>query len=447
MSLGAVTTLVFDLDGVVWRGTSAIEGAVEAIMQLKAAGKRCLYCTNNSSQTPKAFVDKLAGMGVEAVEDDIITSSTATALYLSAQYTGPFLAYVVGGEGIQVAIQKIGARIVYDRDIEDTTHVDCVVAGIDRSFTYEKLNTAQRLIRSGALFVATNRDATYPVEHGVIPGAGSIVSAIETASGTTPVTIGKPRPVMIQLIQQKYKLQPQEIAFIGDRLDTDVVCARRAGVTAILVLTGVTTLAQARRAKGELRPDAVFPDLPSLVGVVLDNSPASPLNDEELPTYSGATVTAEPVTQGAPRGEASSFPVAQDPQAAASASTEQATVAASTFALAGDISAPAAEPESAPAAAPVAETTPEPVAEEVVAGVLESETAPVQSVEPNASAGEAPAESAAGEAATGEWDDSWFAEEQSSDGESAPAEQEAAEAKKEEQPAASPSGGFEWKLD
>ena len=147
------------------------------------------------------------------------------------------------------------------------------MAGIDRSFTYEKLNTAQRLIRRGALFVATNRDATYPVEHGVIPGAGAIVSSIETASGVTPVTIGKPRPVMIQLVQQKYKLQANEIAFIGDRLDTDIVCARRAGVAALLVLTGVTTLQQARRAKGELRPDAVFPDLPSLVGVITDNSP------------------------------------------------------------------------------------------------------------------------------------------------------------------------------
>jgi 4-nitrophenyl phosphatase len=202
MNLGAVNTLIFDLDGVVWRGNSPIQGAVEAIAQLKASGKRCLYCTNNSSQTPAAFVEKLAGLGIEAEEDDIITSSTATALYLSAQYTGPFLAYVIGGEGIQTAIQKIGARIVYDRDIDDDTKVDCVVAGIDRSFTYDKLNTAQRLIRSGALFVATNRDATYPVEHGVIPGAGSIVASIETASGITPVTIGKPRPVMVQLIQQ-----------------------------------------------------------------------------------------------------------------------------------------------------------------------------------------------------------------------------------------------------
>lgn len=292
MNLGAVSTLVFDLDGVVWRGDTPIDSAITAINKLRAAGKRCLFCTNNSSQTQAAFVAKLAGMGIEGLaEEEILTSSSATALYLSAQYTGPFLTYVVGGEGIRQAIQKIGARIVPDSDITEETNVDCVVAGIDREFNYEKLNIAQRLIRRGALFVATNRDATYPTEDGVIPGAGSIVSAIETAGGTTPVTIGKPRPVMLQLIMQQYGLQPEQLAFIGDRLDTDIVCARRAGVAALLVTTGVTTLQQARRAKGELRPDAVFPDLTSFADVVLDNSPVAPLSDEDLPTVAAIDQT------------------------------------------------------------------------------------------------------------------------------------------------------------
>jgi 4-nitrophenyl phosphatase len=408
MNLGAVTTLIFDLDGVVWRGSAPIEGAVEAITQLKAAGKRCLYCTNNSSQTPAAFAEKLKNLGIEASEDEIVTSSTATALYLSAQYTGPFLAYVVGSEGIHAAIQKIGARIVYDRDIEDETKVDCVVAGIDQSFTYDKLNTAQRLIRSGALFVATNRDSTYPVEHGVIPGAGSIVAAIEAASGTTPVTIGKPRPVMIQLVQQKFKLQPNEIAFIGDRLDTDIVCARRAGVAAILVLTGVTTLPQARRAKGELRPDSVFPDLPSLVGVVLDNSPAAPLETSELPTYGGEKVPAEPVTAGAPRAESESQPLPEEPVAA--------------------------EPNDAPLSfesAPVED------------GSAENAPVPAENVESTPAGAE-----------TAEWNDSWFADETAAPETNAEAEaatgtteNQQEENETEATPASTASGGFDWKLD
>jgi 4-nitrophenyl phosphatase len=430
MNLGAVTTLIFDLDGVVWRGNSPIEGAVEAISQLEAAGKRCLYCTNNSSQTPAAFVEKLKNLGIEADEDDIITSSTATALYLSAQYTGPFLAYVVGGEGIQAAIQKIGARIVYDRDIEDDTKVDCVVAGIDRSFTYDKLNTAQRLIRSGALFVATNRDSTYPVEHGVVPGAGSIVAAIEAASGATPVTIGKPRPVMIQLVQQKFKLQPNEIAFIGDRLDTDIVCARRAGVAALLVLTGVTTLQQARRAKGELRPDSVFPDLASLVGVVLDNSPVPPLEMSELPSYEGEKALAEPVTQGAPRGEAESLPLAEEPIATEPATKDVAvaTQNRAAFSFAGDAAEQGGTANTAAAEAPDAE---------------------------------APGTSPTG-GATPEWDDTWFAEDKDSVTEEAPtgeAQNEPATAAEEQSEpqaqnedatpatASTSSSGFDWKLD
>jgi 4-nitrophenyl phosphatase len=271
MNLGAISTLVFDLDGVVWRGDAPIESAITAINRLREAGKRCLFCTNNSSQTQNTFVEKLAGMGLpDVAEADVITSSVATATYLSAQFTGPFLTYVVGSDGIRQALQKIGARIVPDSDITDSTNVDCVVVGIDREFNYAKLDIAQRLIRRGALFVATNRDATYPVESGVIPGAGSIVSAVETAGGSTPVTVGKPRPVMLQLIMQQYDLKPEEMAFVGDRLDTDIVCARRAGVPALLVTTGVTSLADARRAKGEMRPDAVFPELESLAGILLD---------------------------------------------------------------------------------------------------------------------------------------------------------------------------------
>jgi 4-nitrophenyl phosphatase len=290
MNLGAISTLVFDLDGVVWRGDTPIESAITAINRLREAGKRCLFCTNNSSQTQNAFVEKLASMGLRDVaEADIITSSVATATYLSAQFTGPFLTYVIGEDGIRQALQKIGARIVPDSDITDSTNVDCVVVGIDRDFTYAKLDVAQRLIRRGALFVATNRDATYPIENDVVPGAGSIVAAVESAAGSTPVTVGKPRPVMLQLIMQQYELKPEELAFIGDRLDTDVVCARRAGVPALLVTTGVTTLADARRAKGEMRPDAVFPELESLVGVLLEELPdEDETTDAELPTMTEA---------------------------------------------------------------------------------------------------------------------------------------------------------------
>lgn len=430
MNLGAVSTLVFDLDGVVWRGDTPIDSAITAINKLRAAGKRCLFCTNNSSQTQAAFVAKLAGMGIEGLaEEEILTSSSATALYLSAQYTGPFLAYVIGGEGIRQAIQKIGARIVPDSDITEETNVDCVVAGIDREFNYEKLNVAQRLIRRGALFVATNRDATYPTEDGVIPGAGSIVSAIETAGGTTPVTIGKPRPVMLQLIMQQYGLQPEQLAFIGDRLDTDVVCARRAGVPALLVTTGVTTLQQARRAKGEMRPDAVFPNLASFAEVMLEGVSATSFDAQEKP--------------------AAVAPIDQTPFAAVPQAEEVIPENAPPV-----IEAPAEEtvPEDVPA---VNEAPAEDVIEIVdVPGepVLSEEAVPELSafsfdtaVASDEDIDEVVIEldDSAQTAESGEIDASWFEETESAPDETAPEPAKTEEKKPEEET----SDGFNWKLD
>ena len=185
-----LSAFIFDLDGVIWRGDKAIDGAVEAIKRLQDAGKHCVYCTNNASSTPADYVTKLASMGIVATEDDVMTSAWATALYLSSQLTGQFSAYVVGEEGLVSMLRKTGARVVTMQGmnpitndiIEDTAFpVDCVVAGIDRSFTFDKLRLAQRFILNGAQFIATNRDATFPVDGGVVPGAGAIVSAIETA--------------------------------------------------------------------------------------------------------------------------------------------------------------------------------------------------------------------------------------------------------------------------
>jgi phosphoglycolate phosphatase-like HAD superfamily hydrolase len=216
----------------------------------------------------------------------------------------------VGEDGLTSALRKVGARIVSDREADgdgDNSSqfpVDCVVAGIDRHFTYDKLRLAQRFIMNGARFVATNRDSTFPVADGVVPGAGSIVAAIETASGVTPMTVGKPQPLMMHLLLQKFGLVPGETAMVGDRLDTDIVAARRAGIGAIFVATGVNTLAEAQGARGEYKADALFENLPALcvamnvpAGVAASTrstAPLAPLADEpetvqdETPTVSDA---------------------------------------------------------------------------------------------------------------------------------------------------------------
>lgn len=260
--LSPVSTFIFDLDGVIWRGESPVDGARESVARLRAARRRCLFATNNSSRPPQFFAQKLSEMGIETNCDDIVTSSTATALYLSLHLPRGFSVYVVGEAGIKDALKNIGARVIGENETPES--VDCVVAGIDRSFNYEKLKRAQGWILRGAQFIATNRDATFPIEGGVTPGAGSIVGAIAISTGTEPLSMGKPEPAMLLTILEKLGLQPLQAAMIGDRLDTDIACAHRAGIGAIFVATGVTPMEVALEASGELRPHLFYEDLSAL---------------------------------------------------------------------------------------------------------------------------------------------------------------------------------------
>ncbi len=281
--IAALSAYVFDLDGVIWRGSEPVEGAAEAVRRLREAGKRVLYCTNNSSKTQQSYAERLREMGLELEDEDVLTSSWATAVYLSAQFTGPYSAFVLGGEGIVSALQKGGARIVAEHDIDDDTRVDVVVVGMDKAFNYERLRLAQQLILRGAQFVATNRDATYPVENGVLPGSGAMVAAIESASGTTPVVIGKPRPAMLELAMERFGIKATDAAMVGDRLDTDIAAGRNAGMLALFVATGVTTPEQARKAKGDQRPHALFPNLSALCQIALDESLAPVKSETTAP--------------------------------------------------------------------------------------------------------------------------------------------------------------------
>ena len=311
-----LSAFIFDLDGVIWRGDEAIAGAVESITRLQAAGKRCTYCTNNASSTPADYVEKLAALGITAEEDEIMTSALATALYLSSQLTGQFSAYVVGEEGLVSVLRKTGARVVTMQGmnpgtndiIEDTAFpVDCVIAGIDRSFSYDKLQLAQRFIMNGARFIATNRDATFPVADGVVPGAGAIVSAIETASGVSPLTIGKPQALMPMLLMQRFNFVAETTAFVGDRLNTDMVAANRASLTAIFVATGISTREAAEQARGQQKPNAIFADLPELCQSVLGaySSSTAPADDtENLPTMNDAAATTAPESAEGSNGAA-----------------------------------------------------------------------------------------------------------------------------------------------
>ena len=264
MNLSQVKIWVFDLDGVIWRGNSAIEGAALAVAALQTRGCRAMFASNNSTRTPQFFADKLRALNIQAAPADIVTSTTVTVAYLRARFPNGGRVFIVGEDGLRAQLESAGFEVTQQTDAAEE-NVIAVVAGLAREFRYADLARAQSYILGGALFVATNRDATFPVEDGVLPGAGAVVAAIETASGQSPATMGKPEPTMLKQIIEESGLRPEQIAMVGDRLDTDIACAHRAGVGAVWVATGVADWPHARSAQGEEKPDMLFNDLTELV--------------------------------------------------------------------------------------------------------------------------------------------------------------------------------------
>ena len=196
----------------------------------------------------------------------IYTSAYATAVYLKEKGAEGKTVFVVGEPGLARELEASGGlHAITVADSVPHTDVDYVVVGIDKNFTYDKLRFAHAAITRGhAQFIATNRDATFPMEQGEIPGGGSLVAAVATASGREPVTIGKPEIHAYQTILEAAKVPPEQSVMIGDRLDTDIAVGNRAGAHTILVLTGVTNAEAANAALHDLRPEHILQDLREL---------------------------------------------------------------------------------------------------------------------------------------------------------------------------------------
>ncbi len=250
-------SLVCDLDGTVWLGDRVIPGAPAAVAAARQAGHRVLFVTNNSGPRLGDVEAKLAGMGILA-EGDVISSATAAATLVDPGQR----VYVIGGPGVVEALQERGA------DVASKPPIDAVVVGRDLSFTFDKLIDASLAVRSGARFIATNDDATYPTHRGLEPGGGALVAAVTTATATRAVVAGKPNAPMAALVRSR--IDPgDDVVMIGDRPDTDGLFATRLGCRFGLVLTGVVT---GSTDDIHPRPDLVGPDLAALVAQLLDGS-------------------------------------------------------------------------------------------------------------------------------------------------------------------------------
>jgi len=250
--------VALDLDGVVWRASMPIPGAAEAVAALRAAGVPVVFVTNNAGPCIADHEVKLADLGIPA-SGAVLTSPMAAAGLLHAGER----VLVAGGAGIVEAVERAGATVVTYEDADGGAPVDAVVVGFHRDFDWERLRIASTAVRDGARFIATNTDATFPTETGLVPGAGSIVAAVATAAGVGPTIAGKPHPPMAALLVERCGADG---IVVGDRADTDGALARACGWDFGLVLTGVTA---ADDLPTDPVADVVADDLSALVEQLL----------------------------------------------------------------------------------------------------------------------------------------------------------------------------------
>ncbi len=268
--------LLVDLDGVVYRGSEAIPGIAELLSRRAEAGDDVVYVTNNSMWYRADYVERLAGLGAPVSAERVVSSPRATALYLREVDPGLERVLALGGPGLGRELADVGFLVVMAGDAAERVIRDgvdrfeasgrpgAVVVGLDPDLSWERLAVASSSIRAGARFIATNRDPIYPTERGLMPGSGAVVAAVEAASGVSPVSIGKPGPLLLEEAARVVDADPRDAVMIGDGIQTDLAAARAVGARCILMLTGVSSRAEVEALKGSAAPDAIAADAAEL---------------------------------------------------------------------------------------------------------------------------------------------------------------------------------------
>lgn len=251
--------LLADLDGVVYEGSAAIKGAPEAIQELQKQGLPIGYVTNNSSRKPETIASQLAGFGVHCEPENIIGSGKTGVDILKTLVPTGSKVLVVGGEGLRARVTEGGFELVSDSSAKP----DAVIQGFAPDVSWRDLAEAAFSIQNGAKWVATNQDWTLPQEKGLAPGNGTLVSAVHTAVGQLPIVAGKPEPAIFHTAVEHFGAK--RALFIGDRIDTDIIGANRAGIDSVLVLTGVSTRKEVIGIKPEGRPTYIIGSMSELL--------------------------------------------------------------------------------------------------------------------------------------------------------------------------------------
>lgn len=269
-----IQNLILDMDGVLWHGETPLPGLVEFFDTIRQTGIRFVLATNNARKTADQYTQKLARFGVDVPPEQILTSAEATATYLAQQYEPGTPVYIVGDEGLHQALTAQGFQAFSPEQVRAGETAPLVVVGFTPYATYNDLAMGSLLVHKGARFIGTNPDPSVPNELGPLPGAGALLAVISTATGVEPTLIGKPGPIIFQEAIRRLGGDPSVTAMVGDRLSTDIAGAQAAGLTAILVLSGISTREEAET--GQIKPDLILADIQELAHYLShEQNPAS----------------------------------------------------------------------------------------------------------------------------------------------------------------------------
>ena len=286
---------LLDLDGVVYIGDQAVPGAVDALARARASGMRLAFVTNNASRAPEDVADHLTSLGIPASTGEVVTSSQAGAALLAGRLPPGARVLAVGGPGVALAIADAGLEPVRAHD-PAAADVAAVLQGFGRDVAWTDLAAAALAIQAGARWTLTNPDVTLPVPGGRAPGNGSLARAVEAAAGRPPDDIaGKPHPALMQASIDR--TQARSPLAVGDRLDTDIAGAARAGIPSLLVLTGIADVASLLSAVPEERPDFIGADLMALT------LPPAPTSGAQGPRVEGEVMRLGPACAWVEAGE------------------------------------------------------------------------------------------------------------------------------------------------
>jgi len=246
--------VVLDLDGTVYRGNELIPGVAEAIETLRDRGVRLLFFSNNPTKSRAEYVDRLAALGIETTAEEVLSAGTVTTRFLEATHADDAV-FVVGADGLKRQFRAANLRLV-----DDATRSDVLVASYDRQFSYGKMLAGYRALANGAAFYGTDPDMLVPAAEGMVPGSGAILNAIGGVANAEPEKVlGKPSAEAQSAALDALDVPSERCLVVGDRLNTDITLGQRAGMTTVLVRTGVTT--DADLDTSDVRPDYVIDSL------------------------------------------------------------------------------------------------------------------------------------------------------------------------------------------